>query len=73
VTVEDSRRVSAEFLAEEKAAMPESWFRQEYYCEFRDAIDAVFTHEVIQAAASSEVPALFGPDSPFSLIGRMGR
>ncbi len=68
VTVADSRRVSAEFLAEEKAAMPESWFCQEYYCEFRDAIDAVFTHDVIQSAASDEVAPLFGPSSRFSLM-----
>ncbi len=67
VTAGDSRRVSAAFLAEEKAAMPESWFRQEYFCEFRDAVDAVFTHDVIQGAASVAVPPLFGPDSPFSL------
>ena len=35
------------------------WFRQEYFCSFEDAIDAVFRYEDIQAAIRDDVQPLF--------------
>lgn len=61
VTAYDVPRISAEFLAEEKARMPDSRFRAEYCCEFTDADDSVFTTEEVMAALDDELePMVFG-------------
>ena len=52
-------RITAEFLAEERAALGERWFRQEYLCSFEDVIGAVFSYEDIQAAITDDVKPLF--------------
>ena len=52
-------RIKASFLAEERAALGERWFRQEYLCEFVDADDAVFRREEIDRAITDEVEPLF--------------
>jgi len=51
-------RISAEFLAEQRASMPESWFRQEYLCEFTSVDEGVFDHDLVLDALSSEVEPL---------------
>jgi hypothetical protein len=51
-------RNSAEFLAEERRALGERWYRQEYLCSFADTIDAVFSWADIQAAMSDDVKPL---------------
>ncbi len=40
-------RISAEFLEEERRALGERWYRQEYLCSFEDPEGAVFTHDEI--------------------------
>jgi hypothetical protein len=52
-------RIDPAFLAEERLALGERWFRQEYECSFEDVIDAVFTYADIQAALSDDVKPLF--------------
>ena len=37
-------------MDEEKQALGERWYRQEYECSFEDTIDAVFNFEEIAAA-----------------------
>jgi len=59
VTAEQCPRIPADFLAEERQALGERWFRQEYLCSFEDTIDAVFAYADIQAAMSDEVKPLF--------------
>jgi hypothetical protein len=59
ITAEQCPRITAEFLAEERQALGERWYRQEYGCSFEDTIDAVFSHEDIRAALSSDVKPLF--------------
>src|SRR5262249_39600343 len=61
VRVEASQcpRISAEFLEEERQALGERWFRQEYGCSFEDVIDSVFSHDDIMAMADDDVPPLF--------------
>jgi Terminase large subunit, T4likevirus-type, N-terminal len=59
ITAEECPRISPTFLAEEKRALGERWFRQEYLCSWEDTIDAVFAWEDIQAALSNEVEPLF--------------
>jgi len=58
ITAYDCPRISAEFLEQEKAAMPARWFSQEYLCEFADAEDNVFEYEQVTAALSDDVAPL---------------
>jgi hypothetical protein len=59
VTAEECPRIAPEFLAEERRALGERWYRQEYLCSFEDTIDAVFAYADIQAALSDSVKPLF--------------
>jgi hypothetical protein len=59
VTADECPRITKEFLAEEKRAIGERWYRQEYFCSFEDTIDAVFSSADIQAALSDDVKPLF--------------
>lgn len=58
----DCPRISPEFLAEERAALGDRYFRQEYMTEFTEVIDAVFRFEDIVAAITHTVQPLFGDD-----------
>jgi hypothetical protein len=60
VTAEQCPRIPAAFLAEERRALGERWFRQEYLCSFEDTVDAAFASADIRAALSNEVEPLFG-------------
>jgi hypothetical protein len=60
ITAEQCPRIPAEFLAEERQALGERWFRQEYLCSFEDTIDAVFSYADIQACLTDTVQPLFG-------------
>jgi hypothetical protein len=53
-------RITAEFLAGERMRMGERWYRQEYDLLFADAVDAVFSQDVIAGAMSPDVQPLFG-------------
>jgi hypothetical protein len=59
VTAEQCPRISPQFLAEERRALGERWFNQEYRCEFSECLDAVFSWADIQAALSDDVKPLF--------------
>lgn len=59
VTADQNPRIDKRFLEEEKKAMGEWWFMQEYMCEFMDAIDSIFSYEKIMAALSDEIKPLF--------------
>jgi len=52
-------RISPEFLAEERRALPPMFFASEYECQFVDPVDAFFRSEDIQAAISDTVVPLF--------------
>ena len=58
----DVPRISDEFLAEERRALPERVFRQEYMCSFEETDDQVFSYEDVEAAISDEVAPLFGTE-----------
>ena len=60
LTAYDCPRISADFLAEERLELGERWFAQEYELAFNDAIDAVFSADVIaQAFRRTELGPLF--------------
>jgi len=59
ITAEQCPRISPQFLAEERRALGERWFNQEYRCEFSECLDAVFSWADIQAALSDDIKPLF--------------
>ena len=59
LTAHDCPRIPAAFLEEEEKTMPSMFFRSEYLCEFTEAIDSVFSYELVMRAISSEVEPLF--------------
>lgn len=59
VKADECPRISQVFLDEERRALGERWFRQEYMCSFEDTIDAVFSAADIEAAMSDDVKPLF--------------
>jgi hypothetical protein len=59
ITADQCPRIPAAFLAEERLALGDRWYRQEYECSFEDTVDAVFAHADIHAALSDDVEPLF--------------
>jgi hypothetical protein len=58
VTAYDCPRIGRDFLEEERRTMGERWFRQEYLCEFTDAVDGVFDMDLARAALTRDFGAL---------------
>lgn len=52
-------RISAGFLEEERAALGDWWYRQEYLCDFVEAEDAFFRDDDLLTALSPTVRPLF--------------
>jgi hypothetical protein len=59
ITAPECPRIEASFLEEERRALGERWFKQEYLCSFEEVIDAVFAYADIQAALTDEVQPMF--------------
>lgn len=51
-------RIPPDFLEEERAALGDWWYRQEYCCEFVEPEDQVFGYETILAAISDDIAPL---------------
>jgi hypothetical protein len=62
ITAYECPRIAPVFLEEERLALGDWWFRQEYECEFSENVDAYFSYEEIQAAVSNDVKPLFSVD-----------
>ncbi len=60
VPAEECPRITPEFLAEEREALPSWVYRQEYECFFEEREDQVFTTEMVEAAITPDVKPLFG-------------
>ena len=58
----EHRLYEDEFLEQERQALGDLWFRQEYGCEFLETIDQLFRLEDIERALSDDVEPLFGDD-----------
>jgi hypothetical protein len=54
VKASDCPRIPAEFLEEERRAMGERWFQQEYCCEFHDVTSGVFDADLVERAMSDD-------------------
>jgi hypothetical protein len=57
ITAGQVPRIPAAFLEEERRAIGERWFSQEYGCEFLDIIGAYFSGEDIEAILDDTLPA----------------
>ena len=53
-TAAECSRIAPGFLEEEKRAMGERWFRQEYCCEFSDVSSGVFDSDLVERAMSDD-------------------
>jgi hypothetical protein len=48
-------------LEEERQALGEWWFKQEYLCEFVETVDQVFSHDQVMRAIDARIkPLSFG-------------
>ncbi|MGD0006170.1 MAG: terminase family protein [Anaerolineaceae bacterium] len=57
--VTENPRISAQFLAEERASMGDWWFNQEYLCQFVETSDTLFSYDSIMGALDKAVQPLF--------------
>jgi hypothetical protein len=54
----DCPRIPKPFLEEEQRTMGDFWFRQEYGCEFVDAVSGVFDRDVVERAVNEDLAPL---------------
>jgi hypothetical protein len=59
ITADQCPRIAKEFLAEERQALGERWYRQEYECSFEDTIDQLFSYDDVMAAMADDLQPLF--------------
>ena len=59
ITADQCPRIGPDFLAEEREAIGERWYQQEYCCSFEDMVGAVFSWDDIQASMTDDVQPLF--------------
>lgn len=59
VPASECPRIPKEWLKKERARIGDWWYRQEYCCEFVDALDQVFSSEDILRAVNPEVKPLW--------------
>jgi len=57
-TAAECPRISEGFLREERRAMGDRWFRQEYCCEFGDVMGGVFDGDLMERAMSEDFEEL---------------
>jgi hypothetical protein len=62
VTAEQCPRITAAFLAEERQALGERWFHQEYGCQFLETVGAVFSGADIDALIAEPIAARAFPE-----------
>jgi hypothetical protein len=60
ITAEQCPRIPTAFLDEERRAIGERWYRQEYECSFEDTIDQLFSYADVMAALDDGLQPLFG-------------
>ena len=59
VKAADCPRIPPAFLASERRALGDRWYRQEYECSFEEMQDAVFSWDAVEDAFSATVRPLF--------------
>lgn len=56
VTATDCPRITPAFLAEERAALGDWWYRQEYGCEFVETVDSLFSYDQVMGIFTDRKP-----------------
>jgi hypothetical protein len=59
ITALQCPRITREFLEEERRALGDRWFNQEYCCSFEESVDSVFSAADVQAALSDTIAPLY--------------
>jgi hypothetical protein len=59
ITADQCPRIDKEWLERERKMIGDWWYLQEYFCEFVETNDQVFSYDDIQMAISSDVKPLF--------------
>lgn len=59
VTADQCPRITKDFLEGELARLGPWWYRQEYFCEFVQTSDSLFSYDQVMEAVSDEVKPLF--------------
>jgi len=59
ITADQCPRINKDWLERERAMIGDWWFLQEYFCEFVETDDQVFSYDDIQAALDSDIKPLF--------------
>ncbi len=60
ITADQCPRIDRDWLERERKMIGDWWYLQEYFCEFVETNDSVFSYADIQAAISSDIKPLFG-------------
>jgi len=55
ITAEECPRITPEFLSEERKAMSERFYKQEYMCQFSSTDDSLFSNELIENSLTDEI------------------
>jgi hypothetical protein len=59
ITADQCPRIDREWLERERQMIGDWWYRQEYFCEFVETDDSVFSYDDIQAALDPDIKPLF--------------
>lgn len=60
ITADMCSRIKPQDLEKERVIAGDRYFKQQYFCEFRDTIDAFFSRESIERAIKTDIQPLFG-------------
>jgi len=58
-TVLECDRIPPDFIEEERKALGDRWFRQEYLCEFLATEDMLFDIDIVRARFTDDVQPMF--------------
>jgi hypothetical protein len=59
ITAEQCPRIDKDWLMRERQMIGDWWYLQEYFCEFVETEDSVFSYDDIQTALDSDIKPLF--------------
>jgi hypothetical protein len=60
ITADQCPRIDKQWLMREREMIGDWWYLQEYFCEFVETDDQVFSYDDIQAALDPDIKPLFG-------------
>ncbi len=62
ITADQCPRIDKKWLERERAMIGDWWYQQEYFCEFVETNDQVFSYDDITAAISPDIKPLFSKE-----------